>query len=76
MHFTARKSSNFPYYLFKNLGKMIETIQPKGDKHIPSLSHFSLIKLLVLHELGNRKMSWESFLSDVGFLAHAVISPM
>jgi len=57
MHFTSKRSLNLPYYLFKNLGKMVEKVQSKGEKHLPNLFHFVLIKLLVLNELDKMKMS-------------------
>lgn len=49
---------------------MEERVHSKGDKHFPSLFQFSLIKLLVLHELKKRNISWDIFLSVVGLLAH------
>lgn len=55
---------------------MVERVQPKGDKHLPSLFHFSLIKLLTLYEINKRKMSWDSFFSTLGLLDHVDISPM
>lgn len=55
---------------------MVERVQSKGDKHLPNLFHFALIKMLVLHELGRRKMFWDGFFSTLGLLVHADISSM
>jgi len=55
---------------------MAERVQSKGEKHLPSLFHFALIKLLVLHELERRKMSWDGFMSTSGLRTHAKISLM
>jgi hypothetical protein len=61
MHFTGRKPLNLPYYLYRSLGKMDDRVQVRKDQVEPILFHFSLIKILVLEELGKRNQDWETF---------------
>jgi len=41
---------------------MSEKIQMKNKENYPSLFHHSLIKTIVLHQLSEKGMSWETFL--------------
>jgi len=50
------------------LGKITEKVQTRGGKHVASLFHFSLIKLLVLKELEKRGSAWEDFLAASNFI--------
>lgn len=76
VNFTAKNVMNLPYYLFKSLGRMAEKVQPKKDNPMFSLFHFPLIKILVMYELEKKKVSWKKFLSSLGLLPQAYISPM
>ena len=62
MHFTIQKPLNMCNYLCRSLAKMSERIQMKNKEHYPSLFHHSLIKIIVLHQLTKKNMTWESFL--------------
>jgi hypothetical protein len=67
MHFTGKKPLNFPYYLYRSLGKMADRVQTRTKQIEVSLFHFSLIKLLVLEELKKTNTEWESFLASTSF---------
>ena len=62
MHFTTLKPLNMCNYLCRSLIKMSEKVQVKGKEHHPSLFHHSLIKIVVLHQLAERNMTWDSFI--------------
>jgi hypothetical protein len=62
MHFTGRSPLNLPFFLCRSLGKMADSVQAKADQPENNLFHFSLIKMLVVEELGNLNRDWDSFL--------------
>jgi hypothetical protein len=62
MHFTGRNPLNLPFFLCRSLGKMADSVQAKADQPENNLFHFSLIKMLVVEELGNLNKDWNSFL--------------
>ena len=39
---------------------MYEKVQVKGKEHLPSLFHHILIKVMVLHQLQENYMTWDS----------------
>ena len=59
MNFTAVKSLNMCNYLFKSVSKMAEKIHEKGRDHEDSIFHHSLIKIIILHELQEKQITWE-----------------
>jgi hypothetical protein len=61
MHFTGISPLNLPFFLCIIVGKMADNVQDKYNQPESSLFHFSLIKLLVVEELGNLNMDWVSF---------------
>ena len=47
---------------------MASTVQKKASpQQIPSLFHHSLIKIIFLHQLEKKGVSWESFISHADF---------
>jgi len=68
MHFTDVKPLNLSHYLYKNLVKMAKKVLNKKDDHQASLYHQDLIKIIVLHQLEKRNISWESFMQSTVFL--------
>lgn len=62
MHFTSMKPLNLLNYMFRSLLKMTDKVQSKGRHHQSSLFHHVLVKVIVLHQLSQINMSWESFL--------------
>ena len=64
MHFTGKEAINIPFFLFRSIGKMSDKVQAKPTASSHALFHSSLIKLLVLEELGKIGKTWESFLTS------------
>jgi hypothetical protein len=62
MHFIGRSHLNLPFFLCRSLAKMVDGVQAKADQPKNNLFHFSLIKMLVVEELENLNMDWNSFL--------------
>jgi hypothetical protein len=62
MHFTRKKPFNLSFFLYLNLGNMVDNVQAKADQLGRNLSHFSLIKLLVVGNLRHLNMDWDSFM--------------
>ena len=65
MHFTSTKTLNLSNFLFRSLVKMTEKIQTMGKAHITNLFHHSLIKILVVHQLSAKKVTWKTFLEKL-----------
>lgn len=74
MHFTATKSINLSSYLYRSLTKMSERVQLKGKVRYPNLFHHSLIKVIVLHQLKENNMTWDTFI-EVTSKTHITTSP-
>lgn len=53
---------------------MSKRVQLKGKVHYPSLFHHSLIKVIVLHQLKEKKMTWDTFI-EVALKTHITTSP-
>ena len=70
MHFTAAK----PLNLYRSLTKMSKRVQLKGKVHYPNLFHHSLIKVIVLHQLKDKNMTWET-LTKATLKTHITTSP-
>jgi hypothetical protein len=64
MHFIGRSPLNLPFFLYRSLGKMADTVQARADQPKSSLFHFSLVKLLVVEEIGKLKRDWDSLLTS------------
>lgn len=62
MHFTSQKPLNMCNYLFRRISKISEKIKMKNKENYPSLFHHSLIKAIVLHQLIEKGVTWETFL--------------
>jgi hypothetical protein len=61
MHFIGEIPLNLPFYLYRSLGKMAHRVQARADQLKSSLFHLSLVKLLLVEELGNLNRDWDSF---------------
>jgi hypothetical protein len=64
MHFTGRSPLNLPFFLYRSLGKMADTVQARDDQPKSSLFHFSLVKLLVVEEIRKLNRDCDSFLTS------------
>jgi hypothetical protein len=62
IHFTRKKPLNLPLFLHRSLERMVESIHAKADQLGKNLSHFSLIKLVVIEELRRLNKDWDLFL--------------
>jgi hypothetical protein len=62
MHFTGKRPLNLPFFLHQSLGGMVDNVQAEVDQPRKNLCHISLIKLLVVEELGRLYKDWDSFL--------------
>ena len=56
-HFTGRNLLNFPFYLYKSLTKMAHQVKANPTKIAGRLSHYGLIKLIVLELLQRRNVA-------------------
>lgn len=74
MHFTAAKPINLSNYLYRILTKIFERVQLKGKVHYPRLFYHSLIKVIVLHQLKEKNMTWDTFI-EVALKTHITTSP-
>lgn len=68
MHFTDVKPLNLPHYLYKTLVKMAKKVQNRKGDHQASFYHHALIKIIVLHQLEQMSISWETFMQSTVFL--------
>jgi len=66
-HFTGKVPLNLPFFFHRNLTKMCHMVQTKPEQIQNSLSHFGLIKMIIVEELRKREKTWEHFLFWGGF---------
>ena len=45
-----------------------EMVQSKGKDHKENLFHYGLVKVIVLHQLSQFNISWETFLESNSFM--------
>jgi len=62
MHFRVAKPLNLSSYLYGSLTKMFGRVKFKGKVHYPSLFYHSLINAIVLHQLKEKNMAWDTFI--------------
>lgn len=74
MHFIATKSLNLSSYLYRSLTKMSKKVKLKGKVHYHSLFNHSLIKVMVLHQLTKKNMTWDTFI-EPALNMHITTSP-
>jgi hypothetical protein len=67
LHLNGDNKMNLPYFLLKSLVKMSNKIQTHPNTAQYSIFHQGLIKVLVMQELNKTHLSWEQFLSSLGF---------
>lgn len=63
LHFTDGHEINFSFFLHQSLYTFSRGIQSASKKDETSIFYHSLIKILVVYELGQRKYTWEEFLA-------------
>jgi len=74
MHFTVAKSLNLCSYLYKSLTKISKRVKLKGKENYPGLFHHSLIKVIILHHLEKKNMTWDTFI-EAALKMHITTSP-
>jgi hypothetical protein len=62
MHFTGKRPLNLPFFLHQSLGGMVDSVRVEANQPKKNLSHISLIKLLIVKELGRLGKTWDSFM--------------
>jgi len=67
LHLTGQQIMNLPYFLIKDLTKISKKIQQNPSKMENSVSHHSLITMLVFDQLRRDDMSIKKFLQGSGF---------
>jgi len=70
MHYTQVGMMNIPYFMCRNIEKMTTLVQHKTpQQQFNNIYHFSLIKIVVIHQLGLQGITWEDFISHEFFRA-------
>jgi len=70
MHFTRVRMMNIYYFICQSIQKMTTLVQHKTpQQQFNDIYHFSLIKILVVHQLGLQGITWEDFISREFFTA-------
>lgn len=73
MHFTRVRMMNLPYFMCQNFEKVTTLVQQKTpQQQFNSIYHFTVIKIVVMHQLGLQGISWEDFISHEFFTAPQV----
>lgn len=75
MHFTRVRMMNIPYFICRNIERMTTFVQHKTpQQQLNNVYHFSLIKILVVHQLGLQGITWDDFISRDFFRASERVS--
>jgi hypothetical protein len=67
LHFEAGLQMNFPYYLWRSLGKMSNQVRRNTKGHYKRLYHHGLANMLIVVELHDRHTARDNFLSRNSF---------
>jgi len=67
LHLTGQQTMNLPYFLIKDLIKVSKKIQSNPLNMENSLSHHSLITMIVFDQIRRNEMSIRNFLQSSGF---------
>jgi hypothetical protein len=73
LHFIGKEAMNLPFYLFRSIGKMYDMVQANSKQVDTIVFHSGLIKMLVMEELKNTNMDWETLQTSSQFQLY--ISP-
>ena len=77
MHFTGVRMMNIPYFMFKNIEKMAHIVNRKPyPQQLYNIFHYSLIKMIVLHQLNLLNMPWETSISLEMFKGTQIFSSL
>jgi len=74
MHFTRVRMMNLPYFICRNIEKMALYVQRKPfSQQFNNIYHFSLIKIVILHQLSLLNIPWDTFIAHEIFKGPQVI---
>jgi len=75
MHFTRFRMMSISYFICKNIERMtIITKRKPYPQQLNSIYHFSVIKIVVLHQLTQLEVSWETFIALECFKGSQIFS--
>ena len=64
MHFTRVRMMNIPFFMCRNIERMVPLVQRKSLAHQhKSIYHYAFIKIIVMHQLAQQGITWEDFIS-------------
>jgi len=70
MHFTRVHMMNIPFFMCRNIERMVPLVQRKSPAHQhKSIYDYALIKIIVMHQLAQQGITWEDFISRDLFTA-------
>jgi hypothetical protein len=64
LHFEGGPEINFPYFLWMSLNKMVRGVKSLSKTEKTIIYHQGLIKMLVLHELRKKRISWKTLITQ------------
>ena len=68
MHFNRVRMLHLPYYLYRSIEKMSYTVKKRDyPQQMQSIFHHSLIKMVVMHQLQQKGIPWETFIANYVF---------
>jgi len=63
---------NLPYFLYKSLVKMVETVKQENKPKATQVYHQGLIKILVEYQVKEKGLDWKEFMHKHHFTEHFV----
>jgi hypothetical protein len=64
LHFERGPKIDFPYFLWMSLNKMVRGVKSLSKTEKTSIYNQGLIKMLVLHEIRNQRISWKILITQ------------
>ena len=75
MHFTRVRMMDLPFFMFQNIEKIAHYVKKKPyPQQMNRIYHFSLIKIIVLHQLNRLNIPWKTFISHEFFKGPQIFS--
>jgi len=66
---------DLPFFMFQNIEKIVHYVKKKPYPYqMNSIYHFSLINIIVLHQLNRLNIPWEAFISHEVFKGPQIFS--
>jgi hypothetical protein len=64
LHFEGGPEIDFPYFLWMSLNKMVRGVKSLSKTEKTSIYYQGLIKMLVLHEIRKKRISWKILITQ------------